>query len=147
MKSIHYAIASIVDANTGFDLHRDAGDGSYAAAERNARQIRAKTVVDILGFVRRKFGSAIYTLRNRVEQRRRIREIIALSDRQLDDIGLNRGDVLAVQQGIIDLAQLEDRRLENLGDKRIRLYRDARQHRDVSRHAVNEAIFARAKCA
>ena len=147
MKLFQYAIASIVDANTGFGLHRDAQVDSYAVAEQNGRRIRARSVLALLGSIRRDIAAVIESLRAYRERRRKIGEVVALSDRQLDDIGLNRGDVLALEQGIIDLEQLEARRFENLGNKRVHLYRGNRHRNDVSRHAVNEAIFARAKCA
>ena len=147
MKSIHYAIASIVASHTGFGLHRDSDAASYTAAESVGRRIRAKSVIALLGLIGHQFGKAVALLREHGQRRQKIREIVSLSDRQLDDIGLNPGDVIALQQGVIDLEQLEARRIENLGNKRIRLSRGAGRNRRVARHAVNEAIFARAKCA
>ena len=147
MKSVHYAIASIVDANTGHGLHHDAGIDHYAAAERSGRRIRAQTMINLLQLLGRKLGGIVTALRDYSERRRKVREVVALSDRQLDDIGLSRSDALALELGLIDLAQLEARRFHNLGDKRVRLYRGETRRDRVSRHAVNEAIFARAKCA
>ena len=147
MKAFHFAIASIVDANAGFGLHQNTAASDYRAAEQYGRRIRAKSMIALLRSIGGGLAGIAATLRSYAERKRKIREVTALTDRQLDDIGLNRGDVTALQHGIIDLSDLEARRIENLGSKRVQLYRGNRARHESSRHAVNEAIFARARCA
>lgn len=147
MKAFHYAIASIVDANTSFGLHRDASVSGYRAAEQHGREIRAKSTINLLASIGRGLAAIPAALRTYNERKRKIREISALTDRQLDDIGLSRGDIVALQYGMIDLTELESLRIENLGSKRVQLPRAASARHEAPRHAVNEAVFARAKCA
>ena len=147
MKPFTYAIASIVDSNTGYGLPRDV-QIDYQSYERNARRSRATAFINLLVRVRAFLGTIPHRLRQRRKLARSVRELSALNDRMLEDIGFTRGDVLAAQSGQLDRAGLEARRVKNRGNQRIRV-RDSVtrvQHLNTT-PAFNEAVFARARCA
>ena len=147
MKPFTFAIASIVDSNTGYGLPHGGGI-DYKSIERASRKRRATAFVNLLVRVRSAFGTLGYRLRKRRELARSLRELSALNDRMLEDIGFTRGDVLAAQAGQLDRSELELRREQNRGSQRIRI-REAVSvtGNDNPIKAVNEAVFARAKCA
>ncbi len=50
-------------------------------------------------------------------KRRNLHHLARLNDHILEDIGISRGDVIALQMGQLDLPQLEARRAENRSTK------------------------------
>ena len=148
MKHLHYAIASIVDANTGFGLHHGGGKIDYDTGERVARSLRSKSVHEFFGAIGNIVRDAAAAYRERARQRRALAELSNLSEHYLDDIGLTRGDIAAVRLGQTTLDALDS-------DRRARLavapldYVDTTIVDDSARNAeaVNEAEYGEAKCA
>jgi uncharacterized protein YjiS (DUF1127 family) len=148
MKLIQLGIASIVDANTGNGFPHSAGGIDYAAAENHAHRIRSRSVITLLQRIGEKISSTLQALYQRREQRHGIQQLTRLNDHILEDIGFTRGDVIAAQQGKIDMSQLEARRNENTSSAVVPLRNVAGIHSKAdSRSAINEAIYASAKCA
>lgn len=148
MSSFQFAIASIVDANTGNGLSHGTGGINFTEAERRGRRIRAKSVLSLLKRIGRRVIGSLTALRLHRENQHNIQLVSQLSDRLLDDIGFDRGDVIAAQIGQIDFPQLEARRISNLEIKSVQLH-DASTaiHAAALRNAANEPIFTPAKCA
>ena len=148
MKAIQFAIASIVDSNTGFGLPIGSSQIDYAAAEADSRRIRSRKFVNYLQRIRSGITAARYVLRKRRELKRGLRQLSNLNDRLLDDVGFTRGDIIAAQSGLLDQAQLERLRIGNRDKKRIPQSRvfTADRHSNL-RDAANEAVFAKARCA
>jgi uncharacterized protein YjiS (DUF1127 family) len=148
MNYFHFAIASLVDANTGHGLVHNTDKIDYAAAASHGRQIRAKSMVALLGQVKRRLSEAVVSIRERQAQKRNLHHLARLNDHLLEDIGMSRGDVIALQMGQIDLRQLEARREKNRSATRLLPAAITRSVGNTIRHnAFNEAVFARAKCA
>ncbi len=148
MKLIQLGIASIVDANTGNGFPHITGGIDYAAAENHAHRIRSRSVITLLQRIGEKINSTLQALDQRRAQRRGIQQLTRLNDHMLEDIGLTRGDVIAAQQGQIDLSQLEARRNKGTSSAVVPLRNVAGIHSNAdNRSAINEAIYARAKCA
>jgi uncharacterized protein YjiS (DUF1127 family) len=148
MKLIQLGIASIVDANTGSVFPHTTGGIDYAAAENHAHRIRSRSVITLLQRIGEKISSTLQALYQRSEQRRGIQRLSQLNDRTLEDIGFTRGDVIAAQLGQIDLSQLEARRYEGTSSAVVPLRNVAGIHRKADNHsAINDAIYASAKCA
>lgn len=148
MKLLQFAIASMVDANTGNGLVQGTGRIDYAAAEHAARRIRSRSFIDFLRQIGNGINAARAALRERRAQQRNLHSLSRLNDYLLDDIGFSRGDILAAEYGQIDLAQLESRRASNRGSGQIQLInRIAVADNLETGSALNEAVFARAKCA
>ena len=147
MKPFTFAIASIIDSHTGFGLpHETRID--YERIDREARRYRASRFINGLIRLRSFFNLLSHHLRKRRALNRSLRELGALNDRMLDDIGFTRGDILAAQSGRIDRQDLERRRVENRGTQRIQFHKTVTTGKNTSpREAFNEAVFARAKCA
>jgi len=148
MNYFQFAIASIVDANTGHGLVHNENKIDYAAAASHGRRIRAKSILALFAQVKHRLSQAIASIRERQAEKRKIRQLANLNDHILEDIGITRGDVIALQMGQIDTRQLEAQRSRK--SAATHLQHGATVHRvgDTVRHnALNEAVFARAKCA
>jgi uncharacterized protein YjiS (DUF1127 family) len=103
----------------------------------------------LFGLVKRRLAKAIVSFRERQAEKRSLRLLSGLNDHILDDIGITRGDVIALQMGQIDLHQLEAQR-SRMSVATHRQHATAvvgRVGDRVRRNALNEAVFARAKCA
>ena len=148
MKSLQFAVASIVDANTGNGLVASSGSIDYAAVERHGRVIRAKTVASLVNLIKGRISSTISTYRTRVLQRRRLAELRRLDDRLLKDIGLTRGDLVAVERGHITLAELSPLRRASRVDETLNLTVPEQVNEQVQGiNAVNEAHYVEKKYA
>lgn len=146
MKHFQFAIASIVDANTGYGLARGGGNIDYRDAELRSRAIRSKSVHAFVAAIGAAVGDILADYRERARQRRAIEELSQLSDHYLDDIGLTRGDIAAVKLGQTSLEMLDS-------DRRARLAVAPLDFVDTDRvddsiraaEAVNEAEYGTAK--
>ena len=148
MNLFQFAVASIVDANTGQGLSHRGGQIDYAAAERNGRSIRAKSVIAVLQRIRQGVSSTFAGLGEYRARQQGIQQLARLDNHSLEDIGFTRGDIIALQTGQIDLQQLEARRTSNLDTNRVRSRTRYHAGRVTElRSASNEAVFASAKCA
>jgi uncharacterized protein YjiS (DUF1127 family) len=147
MKPLHFAIASIVAANTGFGLHQGSERIDYARAEQEAHSLRSRSFTRFVGRIGEGIAASIARLRRYRDYRRGVNQLAALSDHHLEDIGVNRGDIVSLQLNQIDATELEARRGENRGKIRVQLSKPRDQTKRNVRHAANDAIFASAKCA
>jgi uncharacterized protein YjiS (DUF1127 family) len=147
MKPFHFAIASIVDANTGFGHYQGSERIDYASAEQEAHSLRSRSFTRFLGRIGEGIAAGIARLRQYREYSRGVNRLAALSDHHLEDIGVSRGDVIALQMNQIDASELEARRIATRGKIRVQLSKPHNQANRNARHAVNDAIFVRAKCA
>ena len=148
MSYFQFAIASIVDANTGHGLVHNSGKIDYAAAASHGSSIRSKSIVALFRKIRDQLSKAIATIRDRQAQKFKIRHLAGLNDHILEDIGITRGDVIALQLGQIDLQQLEVQRGKRRSTTHLHQATVTRNiGNKVRRNALNEAVFARAKCA
>ena len=144
MNYFHFAIASLVDANTGHGLVHNTDKIDYAAAASHGREIRAKSVVALLGQVKRRLSKATASIRERHAQKRNLHRLARLNDHILEDIGISRSDVIALQMGQIDVRQLEARRVKNFSATRLLPAAITRSvGNTIRRNAFNEAIFAK----
>ena len=105
MKLFIHAIASIVDANTGHGLNLTR-DNRSESHESHARIIRARSFGDLFARLGDAVGNLVERYRERAQERRDLAELSRMNDRLLKDIGLTRGDVLAVQMGTTTLDEL-----------------------------------------
>ena len=147
MKLFQFAIASIVDVNTGNGLPLAIGQGEKFTARPGSRRTLGRTLVDYLERVGSGISVARIVLGKRRALKRSLQSLSQLSDHLLEDIGLSRGDVMAAELRQIDLAQLESRRVDNRGNDRAGLRRSNIRKISQTGNALNEALFARAKCA
>jgi uncharacterized protein YjiS (DUF1127 family) len=148
MKSLQYAVASIVDANTGHGLAHNGGRIDYAAAAQHGRTIRAKSIIALYRLIKAQLGNAISNYRERAMQRRQLADLAQLDDRLLKDIGLSRGDVIAVELGQVTLQQLDAQRRNDYRNGLPDLTTaDRIGEQTLKLDAVNQAVYAEAKCA
>jgi uncharacterized protein YjiS (DUF1127 family) len=148
MNYFQFAIASIVDANTGNGLVHGGTRIHCAASAAHGRRIRSRSLTALLGAIKDRLSTATESIRARHAEKRRIGRLAALNDHILEDIGITRGDVIGLQLGQIDLQQLEAKRSVNRATTRKQHPAVIQRVGDKVRlNALNEAVFARAKCA
>ena len=148
MKLLQFAVASVVDSNTGYGHIHNGGSIGYATAAQHARTIRAKSIVAVYRLIKDRLGNSISSYRASVKKRRQITALAQLDDRLLRDIGLSRADVFALQAGQVTLEQLDAERHHEHLNELTDLSTTVRinQH-SLQLDAVNEAVFAGKKCA
>ena len=113
MKLLNFAIASIVDANTGSGINRQYDDqlgSKQSAYEQAGREIRAKSVLDLLSKIKSVFNQYISDSRAAARARRNTEAVSQLSDHTLKDIGLTFVDIQDLKSGQITLTALNARR-------------------------------------
>lgn len=148
MNMFQFAVASIVDANTGNGLIHSNGKLDYAAAESHGRTIRAKSIFELLASIRSRLVGIATRYRAAAKQRRELRVLMNLNDHLLDDIGLSRGDLNAVWLGAVTLDELHARyRAARSSGQVQRNEMTADDSVDIELDAVNEQFFDARKCA
>ena len=148
MNDFQFAIASIVDTNTGYGLPKSKLDSGREISTTRTRHTALRTFVDYLQRIRSGITAARIVLRKRRKLKQGMRQLALLNDHMLEDIGLTRGDVIAAQNGEIDQAQLQTRRVRNRDIKLIATPRAAGiSSKPVKGEAVNDAVFENRRCA
>jgi len=148
MKLLQFAVASIVDANTGNGLVHNEGRIDYAAAIQHGRTIRVKSIIALYKLIKERLGNALSSYRERASQRRQLVTLAQLDDHLLKDIGISRGDVFAVELGQMTLQQLDAQRRNNSQNELSTLTTvDQTGRQPLQLDAVNEAVYHEAKCA
>lgn len=148
MKHFQFAIASIVDANTGYGLPHRGGKADYETEEKRARALRARSVLDFFGALGSSIRETVADYREKSRERRAIDELSRLNDHYLDDIGLTRGDIAAVKLGQTSLEALDSNRRERLAVAPLDFIETADvDNRTRAAEAVNEADYGAGKCA
>ncbi len=146
MKHFTFAIASIVDANTGFGLSHGGGKIDYRAAEQHARAIRAKSIIALFAAIKQRISVAVEAYRVRVQAHRNLQTLLNLSDRMLKDIGLHRDDLASVQYGAVTLKQLDAERKASRQVVDQHVTTSTRVEKaNQAQEAVNQELYAEAK--
>lgn len=148
MSSFQFAIASIVDANTGNGLLHGSASRDYASAERHGRKIRSKSIAALFATVKSSLVAGIDSYRTAIKQRRDLRILMSLNDHLLEDIGIHRGDLHSVELGISSLDELSPRNLSSNGESPAKL-NETKPTKAVNQEldAINEQFFEQRKCA
>ena len=148
MNLLQFSVASIVDANTGYGLSHNGDRIDYAAAAQHGRTIRAKSIIALYGLIKAQLGKAFSNYRERAAQRRQLADLAQLDDRLLKDIGLSRGDMIAVELGQVSLGQLDVQRRNNYRNELADLTTASQiGEQTLKLDAANEAVYDGAKCA
>jgi uncharacterized protein YjiS (DUF1127 family) len=148
MKLLQLSVASIVDANTGYGLAHSGGRVDYSAQARHGRTIRAKSIVALYGLAKEQLSKAISSYHEHVKQRRQLAVLGQLNNHLLSDIGLSRGDLIAAELGQVSLQQLDAKRRNGKQNELPDLTTAGRiGQQTLQLSAVNEAVYAEAKCA
>ncbi len=148
MKLLQFAVASIVDANTDNGLVHTGGRIDYTAAENRGRAIRAKTVTTLISLIKGQISNVISTYKVRALQNRGLSQLSRLDDRLLKDIGLTRGDLIAVELGHTTLAELASlRRSGSVAETLNLTVPNLINEQDQDINAVNETYYVEQKCA
>jgi len=148
MSLIQFAVASIVDANSGYGFVHDGDRIDYAAAAQRGRTIRAKSIIALYSLIKDKLGNVISNYRERTQKRRQLVDLAQLDDRLLKDIGLSRGDMIAVELGQVTLQQLDAQRHNDYRNELPDLTTASQiGEQTLKLDAANEAVYAGAKCA
>ena len=148
MNLIQYAIASIVDANTGYVQSTHNRQGRQALGVQGSLAGFNGQLANYLQRGAHVIDQALAGLQKQQAKRRNLKQLSALNNHLLEDIGLTRADIQAAELGQVDLDGLERIRLARRDDKTARSRRNIATHSvAISGKAVNEANFAAVKCA
>jgi len=154
MKLFNFAVASIVDANTRNGISRQFIDqlgSKQAAYEQTGREIRAKSVLDVLTKIKSVFNQYISDSRAAARARRNNEAVSQLSEHILKDIGLTFVDMQDLKSGQTTLQGLSARR-DQYRDQAARSNRLVQSTKRVSSEvcdidSANQAHYEVAKCA
>ena len=148
MKHLPFAIASIVDANTGFGLSHGVGKIDHCAAKRHAHAIRAKSIIALFAAIKQRISVAVEAYKERAQARRDLLTMLNLSDHMLKDIGLTRGDLASVQYGAVTLKQQDAERKASrqVADQHVTTFTRV-EKANQAQEAVNQELYTEAKCA
>ena len=148
MNTFYHAVASLVDANTNYlpSRTRDAAFPTQARAQ--ARRIRAQSLLALLGKLKAALTERLAAAHAAARERRQLRELSRLDDRLLRDIGLHRGDLRAVELGLVELEDLALKRRQEVH----RIVVVAEPLADAaspgaSREAANDSALRDTRCA
>jgi len=148
MKLLQLAVASIVDANTGYGLAHGGGRIDYSAQAHHGRSLRAKSIVALYDLAKEKLRKTISGYHEHVRQRRQIALLGQLNDHLLRDIGLSREDLNAAELGQVALQQLEAKpRNGKQLDLPALTTADRVDRKTLQLGAINEAVYTEARCA
>jgi len=148
MKVVEFAIASIVDANTGYGLEGKNLSVDYSSATHTAHEIRAKTILALFASIKHRIGQVVSNYRVRANNRRAINEFSKLSDRLLKDIGIERYELASVRAGLTTLEELDASRRPGQVDNVQALQSPVRVDKEVRKlGAVNQDSYVLARCA
>ena len=149
MNSIHYAIASIVDANTGYTLTRETSHApDYRLAQQHGREIRSKTIIALFAQMKSALTAGLDKMKQAAKNRRQTESILNLSPHLLKDIGLHREDVARLKDGLIDMENLESTRRQASSEAIRNCGRVTRLNAGTRRlKAANQTSLSQANCA
>ena len=154
MKLFNFAIASIVDANTGNGISRQFIDQSGSKDSGHlqyGREIRAKSVLGVLAKIKSAVKQFVDDSREAARARRNNEAISQLSEHILKDIGLTFVDIQDLKSGQITLEGLNARRDQDRdqGARSLRLLQSTKlvSSQVVDIDSANQAHFETAKCA
>ncbi len=148
MKLFEFAIASIVDVNTGHGLVGKNLSVDYASAIHRGREIRAKSVLALFASIKHRIGQVISNYRVRAYNRRAINVISNLSDRLLKDIGIERYEIAQVRAGLTTLEELDASRRSSQIDTVQVLHSSDLVDKEIRKlDAINQDSYAQARWA
>ncbi len=148
MKLFTFAISSIVDANTGYGLSGTKRFLDNDSASGGAARPRAESGPSLFDRIRGALARGLESYRASAQERRELAQLQNMSDALLRDIGLHRGDLIAVELGTVSLQQLQqERRGERAETQEIVNTANLGRASDIEQEAANEASFQDRKCA
>jgi uncharacterized protein YjiS (DUF1127 family) len=155
MKLFNFAIASIVDANTGTGVSRrfvEQFGPKYSSYGQFSREIRAKSILGLVGKIKSALIQYIADSKAIARERRGVEEVSQMSASMLKDVGLTRNDADDLRLGLISLDTLNARRDQNRNQREARLSRRRQSSKQVnisgSDHEIaNQENYEMKKCA
>lgn len=148
MKLFEFAIASIVDANTGHGLEGKNLSVDYTSEIHRGHEIRSKSVLALFASIKHRIGQVISNYRVRAYNRRAINEMSNLSDRLLKDIGIERHELASVRAGLTTLEELDASRRSSQIDTVQVLHSSGLVDKEIRKlDAINQDSYAQARWA
>ena len=147
MSILQFAVASLVDANTGNGLVHREGRIDYAASAQRGRVIRSNSIKSLFAAIKTQAATLLANYREAARQRRELNKLSQLNDYHLRDIGLTRGDLFAVEMGQVTLAELFAHRDSQHTVETGLANVEQTSLASEKRSAANQAFYDEAKCA
>ena len=153
MKLLNFAIASIVDANTGNSINRQFvsqfGSNKIDYAQ-HGRDIRANSILALIGKIKASVTQYIENSKATAQAHRSSEEVLQMSEHMMKDVGLTYNDVTDLRLGLISLNTLNQRRDQNRNEQDAGLGRLSLQQLSVGKNdheSANQEVFEMKKCA
>lgn len=155
MKLYNFAIASIVDANTGNGVSRrfvEQFGSKNSNYEQFGREIRAKSILGLVGKIKSALIQYIADSKAKARERRSVEEVSQMSASMLKDVGLTQNDADDLRLGLISLDSLSARRDQNRKQREARLRRLSQSPKQVNisssgHESANQENYELKKCA
>ena len=155
MKLFNFAIASIVDANTGTGVNQrfiEQFGSKNSSYEQFGREIRAKSILGLVGKIKSALIQYIANSKAKAQERRGVEEVSQMSASMLKDVGLTQNDADDLHLGLISLDSLNARRDQNRKQREARLSRLSQSSKQVyvsgsDHESVNQENYELKKCA
>lgn len=150
MKYLNFAVASIVDANTGHGLNRhymDQFGSNYSTDEKQARSIRSRSFLNLLGAIKASVQNFIEDSKTEARNHQATKDLFQLDDRLLRDIGLSRDDLYELRLGSNSFEALNARRKQGKGQIKLRQTSGKVSNSLRGVESANQEKFEIKKCA
>ena len=150
MKLLNLAISSIVDANTGNGLNRhfvDQYGSGHSSLHTQAHKIRSRSVLDLIVKIKVGIQAYVEDSKTRAIDRQATKEVLALSDSMLEDIGLTRDNLIELRNGSISLEMLDVRRDQKANERKLLLASNGVDSHIQEIESANQASYEIKKCA
>jgi uncharacterized protein YjiS (DUF1127 family) len=155
MKLFNFAIASIVDANTGTGISRSFVEqfgSKNSSYEKFGREIRAKSILGLAGKIKNAFIQYIEDSKAIARERRGVEEVSQMSASMLEDVGLTQNDADDLRLGLISVDSLNVRRDKNRSEREASQSRLNQSSKQVNisgsdHESANQENYELKKCA
>jgi len=155
MKLFNFAIASIVDANTGTGVNQrfvEQFGSKNSSYEQLGREIRAKSILGLVGKIKSAFIQYIADSKAIARERRAVEEVSQMSASMLEDVGLTQNDADDLRLGLISVDSLNVRRDKNRSEREASLSRLNQSSKQVNisgsdHETANQENYELKKCA
>ena len=120
MNIMSFAVASIVDANTGNGINRkfvDRFGPDYTEHKEYTYRKRASSILALLAKIKSAVQGYIDRSIAAAQEQKSIKLLLQMNERMQKDIGLTSIDIEDLRSGIITLDALSARREQNLGQQ------------------------------
>lgn len=148
MNSLIFAVASIVDTTTGQQLStvdRERFNRDYGSAASHGRKIRSQTMARLIDKMKSNLANISEKFQQYNRRQKEVKQLSALNQHLLQDIGLNKKDIYLISRGKMTLESIQTQKSQ--ADLLTPVSAKPANFKDLGFEAANEAEEVKAHCA